>query len=84
MRPRRRAWPRNGDPGAAVLPGGRPLDDILAELMPQVVSPDFDGSRLDAILCASTSIGGFPGVSQRALVRLRAMFPAIGDPFVLI
>jgi 3-oxoacyl-[acyl-carrier-protein] synthase III len=65
------------------FPAERTLDDILAELAPQVVSPGFDWSRLDAILCASTSIGGFPGVSQRALVRLRAMFPAVGDPFVL-
>ena len=65
------------------FPAERSLDDILAELAPRVAPPGFDWSRLDAILCASTSVGGFPGASQRALVRLRALFPALGDPFVL-
>jgi len=40
-------------------------------------------SELDAIIVSSSSIHGFPGVSQQIVARARRDHPELGDPFVL-
>jgi len=40
-------------------------------------------SELDAIIVSSSSIHGFPGVSQQVVARARTDHPDLGDPFVL-
>ena len=40
-------------------------------------------SELDAIIVSSSSIHGFPGVSQQLVARARADHPELGHPFVL-
>ena len=40
-------------------------------------------SRLDAIIVSSSSVHGFPGLSQQLVARARSDHPDLGDPFVL-
>jgi 3-oxoacyl-[acyl-carrier-protein] synthase-3 len=56
---------------------------IARRLSTQLVPPDVDWATVDAILVASSSIQGFPGVSQQLVPVLRADHPALGHPFVL-
>ncbi len=42
-----------------------------------------DWSSLDAVIVSSSSIQGFPGLSQQIIAALRDKHPEIGNPFVL-
>lgn len=44
---------------------------------------DDDCSKVDAVLFASSSVQGFPGVSQLLVSELRERHPELGQPFVL-
>jgi 3-oxoacyl-[acyl-carrier-protein] synthase-3 len=53
---------------------------VLGELLDRARAP---WSELDGIIVSSSSIHGFPGVSQQLVARARDEHPDLGDPFVL-
>lgn len=52
--------------------------DLLAQLM-----AGQDWSQLDAVIVSSSSVHGFPGLSQQIVAAARGAQPALGAPFVL-
>jgi len=52
----------------------------LESLMARAGAP---WNALDALVVSSSSIHGFPGVSQQVVARARVAHPELGDPFVL-
>jgi 3-oxoacyl-[acyl-carrier-protein] synthase III len=67
----RRFFPRHENPLTLSLR----VADVLLAGHPTV--------ELDAVLFASTSVSGFPGVSQQIVSGLRDRLPGLGDPFTL-
>lgn len=51
--------------------------------MLQKLMVDQDWSNLDAVIVSSSSIQGFPGLSQQIIADLREDHPELGNPFVL-
>jgi 3-oxoacyl-[acyl-carrier-protein] synthase III len=64
-------------------PDANPVDgayDVLGQLIEEAALP---WGELDAIIVSSSSIHGFPGVSQQLVARARADHPELGHPYVL-
>ena len=61
-------------------------DDVTqvgVRLAAQLSAQGLDWSSVDGLLVASSSIHGFPGLSQRLVAELRVAHPELGHPFVL-
>jgi 3-oxoacyl-(acyl-carrier-protein) synthase III len=69
----RRFFGADEDPASVAL---RALEDLVERA-------GASWAALDAVIVSSSSIHGFPGVSQQVVARARAAHPELGDPFVL-
>ena len=64
-------------------PGDDPVAVAYAALEDLMARAGAPWSALDAIIVSSSSIHGFPGVSQQVVARARGGHAELGDPFVL-
>jgi len=64
-------------------PDENPVDVAYAALKQLLDRARAPWSSLDGIIVSSSSIHGFPGVSQQVVARARSDHPDLGNPFVL-